>query len=72
MIGIEKDNEPQIGVIYFPALKEIIFAAKDEGAKFAIGVDGLNNSFETSPAQVSQTASLSAATLSSTDILDFR
>ena len=72
MIGIEKDNEPQIGVIYFPALKEIIFAAKDEGAKFAIGVDGLNNSFETSPARVSQTASLSDATLSSTDILDFR
>ena len=54
------------------ALKEIIFAAKDEGAKFAIGVDGLNNSFETSPARVSQTASLSDATLSSTDILDFR
>ena len=72
MIGIEKNNEPQIGVIFFPALEEVIFAVKEQGAKFGIKVNGLSNSFETYAAKVSQIAEMSEATLSSTDISDFQ
>ncbi|HEY0674109.1 MAG TPA: histidinol-phosphatase [Longimicrobiales bacterium] len=34
LLALEEDNEPVIGVMYFPALEETVYAARGEGAWF--------------------------------------
>lgn len=72
MIGIEQDNEPIVGVIFLPALQEIIFAAKNHGAKFGINIKDTSDLVNIYEAKVSQVPILSEATLASTDICDFQ
>jgi histidinol-phosphatase len=56
LIGVEQDDEPIAGVIYIPALKDMVYAAKGTGC-FWNG----------EPARVSKTESLKDALLLATD-----
>jgi myo-inositol-1(or 4)-monophosphatase len=60
LIGVEVDGEAQVGVIYFPALDEMVSAARGLGARW-----------NGRPCRVSTTASLAAATFCYTAVAGF-
>ena len=65
MVALEQDGEAVIGVIVFPALGEIIYAAQDRGAWWAMNANDANGiaDLERRPARVSDVADLSEAAL---------
>jgi histidinol phosphatase-like enzyme (inositol monophosphatase family) len=67
MVALEQDGEPLIGVIVFPALGEIIYAAKSGGCWWASGAGDATclADLNSQAAVVSATASLADAALSS-------
>ena len=70
MIGRERDGEAVAGVSVFPALREIVYAAKGTGAWWATGVDPAA-AVDPRPAHVSSTADLAAACFSTTSLDGF-
>ena len=71
MAGIEHGGEPVAGAIYFPALREIVYAAKGSGAWWARGVGSPDDALDPTPARVSAVPSLSGATFCTTGPHDF-
>lgn len=61
LIGIEYESECVIGVVRFPALNEVVYAAKGQGAWWQIGDKPAR------PARVSSVTSLSEATFCTTN-----
>lgn len=70
MIGIEHAGEPVAGAICFPALGEIIYAARRSGAWWATGIGAPAEPLQPRQARVSPQGELSAACMSMTG-LDF-
>jgi myo-inositol-1(or 4)-monophosphatase len=60
LIGVEVDGDPAVGVAYFPALDEMVHAARGLGARW-----------NGRPCRVSSTATLAAATLCYTSVEGF-
>ncbi len=65
LIGIEREGEPVVGVILIPALGEMVFAARGQGAWYRRGQE------EPTPAKVSQRAMLSEGLFVTSEILTF-
>jgi histidinol-phosphatase len=61
LIGIEVEGDPAVGVVYFPALDEMLHAARGAGARW-----------NGRPCRVSTTTSLEAATFCYTSVDGFR
>ncbi len=66
MTALEHKTEPIAGAICFPALGEIIYAAKNHGAWWATAIGKPQNPLQPQPARVSSVSQLSNATLLST------
>lgn len=71
MAGIEHGGEAVAGAVYFPALREIVYAAKGSGAWWAKDADGPDDALDPVPARVSTASSLSEATFCTTGPHDF-
>ena len=71
MAALEHEGEPVMGAICFPALGEIVYAGKGEGAWWATGIGAPHDALRPRPARVSSTASLADATFCMTGIRDF-
>lgn len=67
MVALEQASEPVVGVIAFPALGEIIYAAKNSGAWWAMNANQATSvaDLDSQAARVSTVASLADAALSS-------
>lgn len=67
MIALEQNGDPVLGVIAFPALGEIVYAASGSGAWWATNADAATSLSELDrrPANVSPTAQLSDAAMTS-------
>ena len=69
LVGLEIEGAMRVGVAYFPALREILFAARGQGATWVTDL-GLASE-EARPARVSTVDSLDEAALSITSIGGF-
>ena len=67
MMGLERKDEATAGVIVFPALNEIVYAAKGLGAWWSDSLDPINPK----EARVTQVSNLSDACLSTTSTRSF-
>lgn len=71
MAALEIDGEPVAGAICFPALREVVYAAKDEGAWWAVGAGPPSEPLAPRPARVSSVAQLGDALLCATGFDNF-
>lgn len=71
MAALEHDGEAVAGAICFPALGEIVYAAKGEGAWWANGIGAPSESLKPRPARVSSAVELGDATFCATGLQDF-
>lgn len=71
MAAIEHDGEPVAGAICFPALGEIIYAARDSGTWWAIDIGKPSETLRARQARVSSSGGIESATLCMTGIQDF-
>ncbi|MEQ8211224.1 MAG: histidinol-phosphatase [Lacipirellulaceae bacterium] len=65
LVAVMRDNEPEIGVIYAPATREIIYAQRGGKAFYAVGDEAA------SAVQVSDVASLTESTFLTTSVASF-
>ena len=71
MMGLEHEGRAVAGVIVFPALREIVYAATGLGASWATGVGDPGTPLDARPAHVSSVADLDLATISITSFNEF-
>jgi histidinol phosphatase-like enzyme (inositol monophosphatase family) len=71
MMGLEHDGQAVAGVLMFPALHEIVYAAQESGAWWATDVGPPATKLDVRPAHVSVTADLQGAALSTTGMESF-
>jgi histidinol phosphatase-like enzyme (inositol monophosphatase family) len=70
MVAVERSGKPVIGAVYFPAIREIVYAAKGSGTYWATGVGRLPDALETQSAHVSAVSDVADATLAMTGVND--
>jgi histidinol phosphatase-like enzyme (inositol monophosphatase family) len=71
MLGLEHGDQAAAGILMFPALHEIVYASKGQGAWWATDVAALPAKLDVRPAHVSATAELRGAALATTGLEAF-
>ena len=71
MAALEHDGSAVAGTICFPALGEIVYAAKGEGAWWANGIGAPTEPLQRRPARVSSVSELGGATFCATGLHNF-
>ena len=73
MAGLEQAENVVAGAVYFPALRELVYAATGSGAWWVrgVGVSDLTDPLRRQRAHVSQVSRLSEATFCATELQNF-